>query len=99
MKQLDGEMLKRLAAKYVWWKSPDEAVEMPDRVITLVMDMGDYNDMQDLAEQAGDQYLRDVLAHAEIGQFNERSWTYWHYRLGLARRPGDIPVIPQRKLA
>jgi hypothetical protein len=98
MGHLDQEALKRLAGKYIWWKTPDEAVAMPERVVAQVMNIGDYDDVQELAHQVGDQYLRDVLDHAEIGQFNERSWVYWHYRLGLVA-PGRVPPMPTRRLA
>ena len=98
MDPLDQDALKRLAGKYIWWKTPDEAVAMPARVVAQVMNIGDYDDVQALAHQVGDQYLRDVLVHAEIGLFNERSWVYWHYRLGLAA-PGRVPPLPTRTLA
>lgn len=74
-----------LARKYLWWKSPEEAVASPERLIAQVMDIGDYADVTALAEQVGDEALRGVLQSGEAGQFSERSWTYWHYRLGLAR--------------
>ena len=90
-------LLKPLARKYVWWKTPDEAVAQPERVIAQVMNIGDFDDMQSLARQVGDDMLRGVLSRAEAGQFNGRSWAYWHYRLGLAR-PGRIPPKPARRL-
>lgn len=98
MAQPDHQSLKRLAAKYIWWKSAGEAVTMPERVVAQVMNIGDYIDVQSLAEQIGDDYLREVLLHAEIGQFTERSWSYWHYRLGLAK-PGHVPPLPARRFA
>ena len=98
MSQLDQDALKSFAGKYVWWKTPDEALAMPERIVAQVMNIGDYNDVQTLANQVGDDYLRKVLANAEIGQFTERSWTYWHYRLGLAL-PGQIPAMPARRFA
>lgn len=55
---IDPNALKPLAGKYIWWKTPDDAVAMP--------------------EQIGDDALRQVLTHAAAGQFNERSWAYWH---------------------
>ena len=97
MAQIDTETLKQLARKYVWWKTPNEAIAMPERIIAQVMNLGDYADVRTLAEQVGDTQLRDVLAHAEAGQFNERSWTYWHYRLGLAEL-GQITPLPARQL-
>ena len=68
---------------------------MPERVMAQVMNIGDYGDVQLLANQVGDEVLRGVIAHAEAGQFNERSWTYWHYRLGLAALE-QVPPLPAR---
>ena len=98
MRQPDREMLRRYAAKYIWWKIPDEALEMPERVVAQVMDIGDYADVQELADAVGDDYLRHVIAHAEPGMFSKKSWTYWHYRLGLSK-PGQVPPMPQRRIA
>lgn len=89
-------LLRSLAAKYIWWKTPDEAMRRPERIVAQVMDIGDFDDMQALAAQLGDDHLRDVLRTAEAGQFNERSWTYWHYRLGLASL-GQVPTPPARR--
>lgn len=97
MRQFDRNALKPFARKYIWWKTADEAVTMPQRIIAQVMNIGDYGDVLTLAGQVGDDTLREVLMHAEAGQFNERSWTYWHYRLGLAVE-GQVPPLPQRKL-
>lgn len=93
---IDRAWLKPLANKYVWWKASDEAISMPERVIAQVMNLGDYADVQLLANQVGDDVLREILSHAEAGQFNERSWAYWHYRLGLARLDA-VPALPIRR--
>ena len=90
--------LKDFARKYVWWKTPDEALVMPERVIAQVMNMGDYQDVQKLADRVGDDTLRSVLSHAEAGQFSIRSWAYWHYRLGLAEIE-QVPPLPTRTFA
>lgn len=68
---------------------------MPERVIAQVMNIGDYADVQALVTQVGDAVLRRVLSHAQAGQFNERSWAYWHYRLGLAQLD-QVPPLPVR---
>ncbi len=93
---MHADTLKALAGKYVWWKSSDEAVLMPERVIAQVMNIGDWDDVQALATQVGDDALREVLAHAQAGQFNARSWAYWHYRLGLCDI-GEVPPLPVRR--
>jgi hypothetical protein len=98
MDHIDRDALKRLASKYIWWKSPDEAVDMPNRVIAQVMNKGDYADVQQLAHQVGDNVLREVNAQAQAGQFDVRSWAYWHYRLGLASVDQVLP-LPVRRFA
>jgi hypothetical protein len=99
MIQISRETLKPFAGKYIWWKTPDEALTLPERVIAQVMNIGDYSDVQSLAAQVGDEVLREVLTHAEAGQFNERSWAYWHYRLELSSSEDHVPALPARKLA
>ncbi len=98
MVQVDIDVLKRFAGKYIWWKTPDEAVAMPERVIAQVMNIGDYADVQTLATLVGEDVLRTVLSHAEAGQLNERSWVYWHYRLGVASLD-QVPQLPVRRFA
>ncbi len=92
---VDPEIMKLMASKYSWWKSPDEALAMPERIIAQVMDRGDYGDVQRLAAAVGNDVLRDVLARAQAGQFSARSWAYWHYRLGLAK-VDCVPPLPAR---
>ena len=92
------EILKRLAGKYIWWKTPEEAMKTPDRIVAQVMDLGDYDDVLVLIEVFGEDHLRGVLRNAEIGQFSPKSWAYWHYRLGLAIA-GEVPEMPQRRVA
>jgi hypothetical protein len=43
--RVDREFLKRLARKYIWRKTPDEALAEPARIMAQVMNMGDYADV------------------------------------------------------
>jgi hypothetical protein len=86
-----------MAARYIWWKEPDKALRYPHQIAAQVMNLGDWDDVQILADAVGDDYLRSVVNNAEAGQFNARSWTYWHYRLHLAK-VGTVPPLPERKL-
>jgi len=95
---VNRQLMSRLAAKYIWWKAPELALEQPERVAAQVMELGDWDDVVLLCEAEGDDFLRDVLHHAEPGQLSERSWNYWHYRLGLAE-PGQVPALPRRGFA
>jgi len=88
--------LLQFASRYIWWKPPAEAVSQPQRVIAQVMNMGDHRDVEALAKLVGDTVLREAVLHAEAGQFGERAWTYWHYRLGLAG-VGHVPPLPTRR--
>ena len=97
MKELDQSLLKPYAKKYVWWKSPEEAIQFPARIIAQVMNIGDYDDVQNLLNQVGEESLRDVIQNAEAGQFSEKSWFYWHYRLRLAQYD-KVPSLPVRKV-
>lgn len=90
--------LKRLARRYVWWKTPDDALEQPRRIVAQVMNIGTWDDAESMRRELGDEVLRDALAHADAGQFNARSWAWWHYRLDVAQ-PGALPPLPQRHLA
>jgi hypothetical protein len=98
MKSLEPEVLRRWASKYIWWKAPDEAVTHPERIVAQIMNIGDYDDVRALFKLADEEYLKAVLQGAEAGEFNERSWTYWHYRLGVSE-PGEVPALPSRRVA
>ncbi len=98
MKPLEQEALQRWAVKYVWWKAPDEALAHPERIVAQIMNIGDYDDVRALFKLVDEEYLRAVLQRAEAGEFNERSWAYWHYRLGVSE-PGEVIAIPERRVA
>lgn len=97
MQTPDPNILKPYAAKYIWWKSPEEALDLPERIVAQVMDLGDFDDVQKLADVVGEEYLRHVITHCEAGIFSEKSWAYWHYRLGLCK-PGEVPPMPKRRI-
>lgn len=90
-------LLMDFARRYIWWLSPEEAMVFPARVVAQVMNIGVFQDAARLTEAVGEDGLRAVLRQAEAGQFNARSWHYWHYRLGLAE-PGQVPPLPVRRI-
>ena len=85
-----------LAGRYIWWKSPPQALAYPHRVVAQVMNIGDWDDVLKLTRQFNQEALTEVLKAAEAGQFNARSWHFWHYRLRLASAPEDVPPLPPR---
>jgi len=92
-----GQILRKLGRKYVWWLSPAEIEARPDLALTQVMELGDYEDVRRIEAAFGCERLIQTLRRAEAGRFSERTWIYWHYRLGLAR-PGRVPALPARRL-
>ena len=91
-------LLREMARKYLWWRSPAEVETNPDLAITQVMELGDYADALRLEAALGRARLAAALQRAEAGRLSERAWAYWHYRLGLAR-PGKVPRLPRRRIA
>jgi hypothetical protein len=87
--------LLSFAARYIWWKSPADAVRYPAQVIAQVMNIGDYADVQKLKQLVGEAGMIDAVKNAEAGQFSPKSWHYWHYRLGLAELE-HVPPLPVR---
>ena len=85
-------------AKYVWWKTPQEALASPERLIAQVMNIGTYDDVQRLTAGTEKDMLRGILRNAQAGYFNPKSWAYWHYRLGLVKSGEQIPGRPKRIL-
>jgi len=99
MFSVDSAVLKPFAAKYIWWKTADEAVLQPERVIAQVMELGDFNDVQKLLTLLGEKVFCEVITHAEAGLFSPKSWYYWHYRLRLCKPDDVMPQMPKRKIA
>jgi hypothetical protein len=79
------------ARKYIWWKTPEESLLYPRMVLAQVMNIGVWDDLCRMIEFFAESELEDVLDHAEIGQFNGRSWSFWNYRLR-----GEVPPMPKR---
>ena len=83
-------------AHYIWWKSKELTMERPDLLIAQIMNIGDYDDVCRMIDIVGNERLLHVLQHAEVGQFDPPSWSYWHYRLTDIKL-GEVPPMPVRK--
>lgn len=92
-------LLPALAARYIWWQTPTEAMRQPARVIAQVMDLGTLEDADQLEAVVGPTAMIDVLHHAQAGWFRPRSWSYWHHRLGLTTAYTTVPDQPARKIS
>ena len=90
----DVPELHALARRVVWFKSPSDAIAMPVHFIAHVLTYGTHEDVSVLRRFVPDDDLREALASAPPGVFDERSWAYWH--LKLDRYPP--PPLPTRLL-
>lgn len=88
------KFLSKVVSTYIWWKTPEEALMYPHRIVAQVMNRGFWDDVCELVTCFSDQELMNVLNQAEVGQFNAKSWCFWHIRLGH----DDIPPMPERIL-
>lgn len=87
------EVFEALSKKYIWYKTPDEALKYPRKSLAHIMALSINNDedVELLCSIFGDIILKDVLKNAEIGEFilwNEtkdfsQPWIFWHKKLGL----------------
>lgn len=91
---IHDQRLVDLAAKLIWWKTPDEALEDEHRFLAQAMTFGSWDDMQLVLSTFGADALMSVLAAAPVGVFDRRSWAYWHARFGL----DPLPPLPRRRL-
>lgn len=96
MKQAARQELLRVAARYLWWETPTEAVRQPIRVVAQVMDIGDFDDVRQMISVLGTAPLWEAIFQAQPGWFSGPSWGYWCYRLAITA-PGDpLPPMPRR---
>ena len=94
MNPLQQDFLMEVAGRYVWWQTPEEALVRPQRLLARIMNLGVWDDWVRLVELFPREALVDVLSRAEIGQFNVRSWSFWHCRL-----TDEVPPMPRRSVS
>jgi hypothetical protein len=85
-----------LARRYIWWEPPQKSLRRPLRVVAQVLDLGTISDCSLVERESGRKAMRESLENAEPGWFGDRSWTYWHYRLGLTPWGAEPPPLPIR---
>ncbi|SBW00764.1 conserved hypothetical protein [uncultured Alphaproteobacteria bacterium] len=89
-------LLLRIAPRYVWWKTVEEAVAMPEHLVRRVIDFGTYDDLRALEIALGEDVMAEILVTAEGGEISPKSWTYFHYRYGLTEPGKPVPPVPVR---
>lgn len=83
-----------VARRVIWFEAPEQAIANPIRFLAFAMTYGDIADMNAIRRCVSDDELREAVALAPAGIFDERSWAYWNLVLG--RYP--TPPLPVRAL-
>jgi len=83
-----------MAQRYIWWKPPEQSLKNLKLLMAQMMNLGTMEDLRWLMSVTTEDDLRLVLENAVVGLFNERSWHFWHYRLGIT----PVPETPKRIL-
>jgi hypothetical protein len=86
-----GPDLLRVARRVVWFKPPEEAVEVPRHFLAYAMTYGTDEDIVVVRRYFSDADLKDVLADPAPGVFDAKSWAYWNLVLGRSPPP-PLPV-------
>ena len=63
-------------------------------VAAQIMTLGTLDDVRWLLGRASRDALRRILRDPTIGIFNERSWRFWHLRLGMSPIPMPARPLP-----
>jgi hypothetical protein len=92
--QNQTDFLHKMAAKYIWWETPDIAVQRPQRILAQVMDIGTYADCCALIICFSRDVLGEVLKNAECGWYRAKSWHFWHN--ALSDDFCEVPPLPSR---
>jgi hypothetical protein len=90
-------LLAGLEIRYCWDRDPASATD-PQRVIRRTMDFGVAADLFDLERIADRALLVESLTTAPAGALRPRSWSYWHYRLGVTPIDHEPPTMPRRRI-
>lgn len=90
---------ERLARIYSWDMRLSEAKNWPYRLLRRVMDIGTLEDIVSMERFFGHDVLREALKGTEAGGMRPKSWTFWHYRLGIVPPEAPCPPLPTRRAA
>jgi hypothetical protein len=87
---------RALAPRYLWWRRDFDFEIDLSALVAQVMDIGDFHDTQVLLGRLGPGPFVAVLREARPGALRPKSWTYWHYKLGVTPFDQEPPPIPTR---
>lgn len=80
-------VLRRLAARYVWWKPAGEVLSDPAPLLWSILSIGTAEDYVTVRNIVGEAALIAALQRAPSGAVDQRSWSFWHDHFKLAPMP------------
>jgi hypothetical protein len=92
----DINRLRSLAEKYDLSQSPDEAIQDLKQLAVTVMNLGRWEDWEELIDLLGEGFLLRTLRESPAVLFTREAWKYWHRRLISWDTP--VPPMPKRSL-
>ena len=81
--------------KYIWWKTPAEALEFKDRLVAQAMCYAQLEEYKLLWKIKED--MISAIKNAQAGWFDKKSWHFWHLLLELVKIDEPMPDLPQRR--
>jgi hypothetical protein len=84
------EELKAISRTLVWWQPPEDVGL--DYLTRRIMNRGTWPMVKAIERKVGEAEMKRCLATAELGEFSESAWNYWHLVFNI--RP--TPPLPQR---
>ena len=85
-----------LARPYLWWAPVGQPSHGFAREVAAIMNLGRYDDILRLEERVEAATLAAVMACAQPGWFDARSWAFWRGRLSV-RLGTELPETPPRR--
>lgn len=89
------QFLKSIAPRFVWWKTPEEALLFPSILISKIMNRGKLEDVIATLNLFSNDFLKNLLNNTEFGEFSPEAWHFWHYYL-YKLELGQVPPLPKR---
>ncbi|PZR93886.1 MAG: hypothetical protein DLM68_00430 [Hyphomicrobiales bacterium] len=86
--------IEALALRIIWFESPAEALEYPNRFMTYAFARATEEDMELLRRYLDEADFMEALENACPGIIWPNQWIYWNTRFGRV----PVPPMPERKL-
>jgi hypothetical protein len=90
----DITRLRRIAKRLDPTQRPSEAVQDLKQLAVTIMNLGRWEDCEELIDILGEDFLRKTLRESPAVLFTEKPWYYWHQRLFGLYTP--VPEMPKR---